>query len=420
MHNLNQKKEIKVIPKLLIVFTAFHALWISQVISLLGDQIHSIGMIWYINNNLGGLEGEMLYGFAMSLPMAIVSIFAGVIVDRFKRTSILFFTDITRAVIVGIMAMIFIFISPNLLVISFLSIILGVSGLLFKPAVQSLLPDLAGGDRDKLLKMDSWHLGTITIFSVLGPSLAGFITPYVNIETLLLIDSLTFIISALFLKVMMNKLKKEGNYKNPSLPKKGKIFSQAREGLSYIFTHKVIGPQFAIFPLFEAIMFAVPYLLPILISEHFQGNIKLYGIFLGLWALGRILGMSLVRKTTLIHHRGLIFSLNFIVQGTALIMVTFATNEYIAFVGFLMLGIPAGAATISLSSFIQTDMPNEMRGRIFAAMTSMVMCLTPLGPIGLGFLTKQTNIQFTFLTISILLIILGLIISSFKSIRSAK
>ncbi|MFB5269533.1 MFS transporter [Paenibacillus enshidis] len=400
--------------------TPFRYLWFGMMISLIGDHLNKVGLIWFVNNNFEGVKGGTTLGFSMAIPMAIVGIFAGVIVDRLNRTTLLLSADFIRAGIVLTMAALLITQTPNLYMISAFSIILGVVSLLFNPSVQSLLPDLAEGEHSKIVKMDAWILGTITTFSIIGPAIAGLLIPYVPIFIVLLIDGISFLLSAALIYLMTKELRKKGIDTHVPASKRKNILLDAKDGLSFVFKHPVLGPQFSVFPLLEAITYAIPFLLPALLSNISNGDSQYFGLLLGVWAVGRVVSMSIFPKTKLKNRRGIVFSLNLFIQAFALLVISLSSSLYFMFVGFFLLGLPAGAAMISMSSYVQGEMPKEMRGRIFSSMSSLAMFLIPLGTLVLGSCSQLYGTKNTLAFASLILVACGIFISSKKAVREIR
>lgn len=402
------------------VSVGFPFLWIGMIVSLFGDHLNEIGLIWYVNNSFHGISGTMSLGFSAAIPLTVVSLIAGAVVDRYNRTRILLNADLIRAALLAILVLELLLFRPNLIIISLFTILLGIVSMLYTPAVQSLLPDIAEGNQDKIIKMDAWILTTMSTVGVISPAIVGVLIPYLTIYWILGIDLFTFVFSFLMTWIMVKQLAKNGINIGKYLSKKPNLFKSAFEGFSFIFRNPVLGPQFTAFPMLEAIAFSLPYLIPSLIKNLPGGGGWVYGATLAFWAIGRVIAMSLFPKTTLKKHRGIVFSLNLIVQGAAIIVIALSGSMWQLFAGFFVLGLPGGAAMMSMSSYIQVEMPKEMRGRIFATMRSLAMVLTPMGTILFGILSLRYGVGSTLLYTGILVAIGGLYITSRKAIRQVR
>ncbi|MGM7684700.1 MFS transporter [Cytobacillus sp. Hm23] len=400
--------------------TAFQFLWLGLLISMMGDHLNKVGLIWFVNNNFEGSIANMTLGFSMAIPTAIVGIFAGVIVDRFDRTTLMFASDLIRAILLFLLVFIFIFFEPNLIVISLFSIMLGVVGLFFGPATQSLIPDVAGNDKNKISKMGSWILGTRTTLSSAGPAIAGILVPFIAIEWVLAIDGLSFVLSFIMLLFMQKKLKSLGVTTKVNVPKGSNLLKDAKEGLGFILKHPILGPQFMFYPILEAVAFSIPFFLPELIKTNIGHTAEIFGLSLGIWMLGRVVAMAIYPKSPISKNRGIAFTANLLGQGVALFIISTAESIPVLLLGFLLMGIPGGFVMISLQTYVQTNVPNDLRGRTFATMGALGMLLTPLGILIIGNLSEIVGVQKTFVYSSFLLFICGIFIATKRQIREVK
>jgi MFS transporter, DHA3 family, macrolide efflux protein len=174
-----------------------------------------------------------------------------------------------------------------------------------------------------------------------------------------------------------------------------------------------------VFLLLEGITMGVAYLLPVMLTAQKQ-DAKLFGILLGVYALGRFLGITSVKKLGLINRRGIVFTLNLILQGAALAVLSATSSPWIMIVSFLVQGIPSGAASISISTYVQDSIEPEFRGRIFSAIQSLSTILVPVSIVGLGAVAALIGVEHVFLLCSLVLVIGGLFLTTRKAVREAR
>src|SRR5262245_37813118 len=80
----------------------FTRLWLSQVISLLGDWFNTISLLALVSAYSPGSQGLAVSGLLLAryLPQMLLSPVAGVLVDRFDRKTLLVWSNWLRAVVV--------------------------------------------------------------------------------------------------------------------------------------------------------------------------------------------------------------------------------------------------------------------------------------------------------------------------------
>jgi MFS family permease len=395
--------------------TAFVLLFTALAVSLLGDHLHRVALTWTLANDLGGVAAGVALGIAMSLPVALFGVFSGVLVDRSDKTTLLLGMDLVRVAIVALITMAFLGATPSVPLVLTLALLLATAGVPFTPTVQSLLPEVAAGDGDRLVNLDAWVLGAMSVLSVAGPAIAGVLLTQVKVAWLFAFDGLSFAVSAVLIGLLRRTLRQASGPPGPR--QRRRLLTEARDGLAYLYRHPVLRPQYAAFPFMDSALYAIPFILPAFINARLHGGAASYGLLLAAVAVGRVLGMALVARTGLKRRRGLVFQANFLLQGAALLLVVLASTTWVAMGGFLLMGLPNGAAQVSMSSYIQMEVPRELRGRVFAALTSLVTWLYPVGPIVFGTLAAWQDARFALTAIAFTFFLGGAYIAGHPSVR---
>jgi MFS family permease len=370
---------------------AFLFLWTGYSVSLIGDYLYRVGLTWELAQR-GGPFAVAALGVAMTLPIALLGIFAGVIVDASDRLRLLIATDVVRAIIVAAMTALFILSAGNPLAIIVCAATLTTASALFSPALFSALPEIAGPDKDRLLGMNALIHGTTGLMGVVGPAVGGIVVSTAGVAWLLGFDAFSFAFSALMVVFVVIAIRARWGaartdtsvaISRPGVSPR-MVLGRAKEGLGFVLRHPVLRPQFMTFPFMEAGYFAIPLILPLFLAARGEGNSQLYGTLLALWAVGRVVGMTVIARTPLSSHRGRVLQFNFLAQGLALACFVFLPIPPLSWIAFVLLGVPSGASQIAMASFIQMEVPTDIRGRVFGALGSMVTWLMPLGPVVFG------------------------------------
>ncbi|MGE7604397.1 MFS transporter [Peribacillus sp. NPDC097675] len=214
--------------------SAFQYLWLGLYTSLIGNHLVKIGLIWYVNEKFIGTGGATALIISNTLPVALVAIFAGVLADSFNKKFLLYLGDLSQAFIMFLMFVLFTNIELSIIHIAVLSGISSLFSILYNPVSQTIISDLSGSNQEITIKMNSWILSTNSVLGVVGPAIGGLIITFLPINIILLINSITFVISALMTFFMDHKWKKEGVIiTTPSL-KSRNFFLEAKKGFGSI------------------------------------------------------------------------------------------------------------------------------------------------------------------------------------------
>src|SRR2546430_17166674 len=176
----------------------FIKLWTGQSISELGSQVSQLAIPWLAAVDLHASPlAFSLLGVLGFLPFILFALPAGVWVDRLRRRQILIVGDSARAVLLMLIPVLWfsgVLEIRQLLVLEF---VIGIFTVFFDVAYQSYLPALI--EREHLVDRNSMFHATVGIAQVGGPSLAGALIGAIPAPYAILVDSLSFMISTVFM-----------------------------------------------------------------------------------------------------------------------------------------------------------------------------------------------------------------------------
>ena len=393
------------------------ALWLGLSISLLGDTFYRVGLTWNVTADGAGAGRAALLGASMALPVAALGMFAGVVVDRYSRPATLIVTDVIRLVIVAQLGLWFLLGDPALPPVLVGAAVLAGSGVCFTPALQAWLPDLFP-DRDRLVRFDALVLSTVSAAGVVGPATAGLLYPLVGVGGLLVFDAVSFAVSAVAVGyVVRNRPPAAPTTEAPPRPR---LVRGVGEGLSFIFGNPVLRPQFSVYPFMECASYAVLFVLPAYLVSTDRATSWLFGALLAANAAGRVVGAWVIAHCFLRHHRGRVLSVNHIIQGLALGLFCLAPTPLLGLPAFLLMGLPAGAAQIAVSSWVQTNVERQLRGRAFGTLSALVLWLMPLGPVVFGWVGSWQSPRIALLATAATFCAGGAVILSARAVRTLR
>jgi MFS family permease len=173
---------------------AFSAMWLSQVISSLGDRIHQVALVFLVARatNSSPLALGLVFA-AMTVPATLVGPFAGALVDRWNRKWVMVGSDLARAVIVGLIPM-----ASGLSVGLVVVLVFGLSAVssFFRPARAAALPQVVA-DED-LLPANSAMWVADTVSDLAGYGLGGLFVAFLGSSLALAfwVDGASYLASA--------------------------------------------------------------------------------------------------------------------------------------------------------------------------------------------------------------------------------
>lgn len=180
----------------------FRYLWLAQVISLTGDWFNTIASVILINRYTDSSLAVGGLFLARALPPFLAGPFAGVVADRFNRKAVLIVADLLRAGIV--LGFLFVDRPERVWLLYVLSIVQFTVSAFFEPALAAILPTLIA--KEELLTANTLSSTTWSAMLTLGAAIGGVVAAIFGTRIALVIDSSSFILSALLvLQIAMPK-----------------------------------------------------------------------------------------------------------------------------------------------------------------------------------------------------------------------
>ncbi len=348
----------------------FTLLWVGQFISALGDATYSIALGFWILAVTGStaLMGTLMA--ASSLPRVLVSAFAGVIVDRSERKWLLILMDVVRGAVVILVGIAAYMGFAKVWMVFVAGVIIGLGGAFFNPAVSSSIPDLV--DRSRLVQANSVFNMIYTGSGLVGNSAGGFLYKVLGAPFMFLFNGVSYIASAvsiLFVRIPKIAQRVQRPHFFADL-KGGFTFAWGLRGLRATLISAGILNFFAVM----GIMLILP------LFERFKHlGPGLYGLLMAIFAGGLLLGFlfTSMRKFKAEERFG-VFSVCFVLMSISMIMLPVSLYfPLMAFFGILT-GFVNAISNALLGGVLQMTVPQDMRGKVFGLLNSIVGGLNPV------------------------------------------
>jgi len=204
-------------------------LWMAQIVSEMGDWFYSVAIFSFLLELTGSAQMVALAFLMQVLPQVFMAPTAGVINDRIRRRKVMMFADWARAAMV--LAMILVRTRGMLPLLYLLLLLESVCWSLFEPGSRAVIPNITKGDEVPIANAIS--SATWSFNFALGAGLGGLVLVTFGRETVFIVDSLSFVASALLIRAMKFAEPHADNL--PPLRVRDLIdFSPIAEGIRYV------------------------------------------------------------------------------------------------------------------------------------------------------------------------------------------
>jgi MFS family permease len=176
----------------------FRLLFAGQLVSVLGDALLPVALAFAVLDELDGSAGALgLVLAAQVVPMTFLVLVAGVWADRHSRRALMLGSDIGRAAVQALTAVLVLSGTAQLWQLIALSAAYGALEAFFRPAAGGLIPALVPAR--ELQQANSLMALAMNAGHVLGPAAAGVLIVALSPGAAIAVDAATFLVSAAFL-----------------------------------------------------------------------------------------------------------------------------------------------------------------------------------------------------------------------------
>lgn len=386
---------------------------VANLISRFGDSIDAIAFTWLVYQVTGKASWSAIIFAVNQLPGIFVQPFVGPIVERMNKKRVLVVTDIIRAVIVILLAGLYVTNNINAWVLLLFTIIISTVESFNIPAATAIVPSIINLDYYEYSSSLSKSLGTAV--ELVGMAVAGGILALFGVHTAIAIDAATFAISAVILSFVNMG---EAEISKAAMSAREYIGS-LKEGVSYVKDYKIIR-NFCILGAFaNAALVPINSLQGPMVSELMgQGPefLSFYGIslsvFIGVSSLAYPFISKKLEPLTTIVTAGLLVGLGvFSITFTRFFHDNAAMVYVIAFLSCMLIGVGAALLTSTLNvQFIKSVKP-EYLARVASIFNAIVGAASPVTSFIVGLVAAVFSISQIFTVSAIIYFVIFIVLA---------
>jgi MFS family permease len=367
-------------------YPAFRWFFFGQLISLLGSWMQTTALLWLAYRLTGSVLSLGAITFASFLPVLFLSLFMGVLVDRYPRRRLLLLTQSTFMVLAAVLAYLTFSgqVTYNILLI--LSLLLGVANALDMPARQAFFSDLV--DRDDLLNAIALNSSVFNGTRILGPALGGIVVATWGEAMAFGLNTLSFL--AVLLALLAMRLPPP-----PARPPSTGGAGELRQGLSYLRRDRPVLGLVVMIAAFSLLGFPASVLLPALAKEVLDLGVEGYGALMAAMGVGALMAgiLLVIRGQSVPRPRQLLFQR--FLFAASLIPLAVATTLPFVLVALVVMGYALIAQLTVTNTLVQLLAPDALRGRLVSAYTWALGGFWPLGALLFGAVGQRIGVPQT-------------------------
>ncbi len=374
-----------------------YRLWFfGQVISLFGTWMQSTaqGFLIYELTHSPAYLGYV--AFAAGVPTLLFTLVGGVVSDRIARRTLLIITQTCMMVLAFILAgLTFLgWVQPwHIIVLAFL---LGVANAFDAPARLALAPELV--DRKDLTNAIALNATMFNIATIVGPATAGLVYAAFGPEWCFFLNGLSFV-AVIIALILMNLPRQQDNIHRLAPLK------ELGDGIRYVIHKKTVLSLITLIGITSLFGFSFITLLPAWSVEVLGGGVEVNGLLNSARGVGALIAALGIASMGRGHLRGRILTIGTFI--TPLLLFIFSFISWLPLSLFVLMGI-GGALIIVvnlINSLIQTEVSDELRGRVMSIYSLTFFGTMAIGSLLIGEIAGLFNEQAALAFGSILLLV---------------
>jgi MFS family permease len=345
----------------------------GHALSVVGTWMQRVAQDWLV---LELTDDPVAVGTALALqflPMLLLGVWGGVLVDRFDRWKLLVVTQASSAVLAGVLAVTTLVGATTLGLVYVMAALLGLVTVVDSPARHTFVTDLVPpGDYVNAQALNSTIHNTGRL---VGPAVAGLVIAAAGAGAAFALNAVSF--AAVL--VGLARIDRSALHRTA---KAGRGRGQAVAGLRYAWGHPELRACLVLVAVVSLFSQNFRVILPVTAVEVLGGNAAIYGYLTSALGFGAVLGaVGAASSTTVTGRRLLAWT---VALGATNLLMAFAGQLAFALAGLVAVGVANIAFNTMARSLLQLRSAPEMQGRVMALHGLLNLGTTPIGGPLLG------------------------------------
>ena len=362
----------------------FQLYFAGQLISVAGTWMQVVAQGWLVYQLSQSELMLGIVGFAAAIPALLISPWAGVVVDRVNKRNLLVGTQTTAMVLAFILTFLTFTGLVQVWEIVVLAALMGAVNAFDGPARQAFVVEMVG--REDLPNAIAINSLMFQAARVIGPALGGLLLATVGTAWCFFINGVSFL--AVIVCLLLMRLTPRTQVLEIGSP-----WSDLKRGLHYVLLHRNIFALLTLALIFS--VFAISYntILPAFVDQVLHADATGYGLLNAFIGVGAMIGAFIMARYGERGQRG-----RWLVRMILLypfILLLFAFNTALLPALGLAAGLGVGFMLVftSINTLLQTNVDDQMRGRVMGLYTLTFFGFAPFGNLAIGTLAERWGLS---------------------------
>lgn len=386
----------------------FPGLLLTQI----GMWCQNVAISWII---LEITKSPLIMGgitFLNTIPLFLLSPFAGVITDKYNKRHLL----IAIQILFTLQALFITTISAcgflNLQSIIISGLLLNCIIAIDTPLRQSVFASFVE-DKNDLSNAIALNSACFNAARLIGPAAAGIIIANYNASACFFINS----ILAIPALILISRIKiKNINKENTTLKKT--VFQNLWEGLLYIEKEKVILTILIILSCVSLAGMTYPVLMPIYTKNILNANADILGFLMAATGFGALCSSFILASKKSLSELKSTMKTGLVIFGSSFICLGFFNIKPVSIITAFFLGAGMTAGITGINTILQSIVADNKRGRLMSIYTICYLGSASVSNLFAGTIAEYIGVKGAFIFFGVIILIIPLILFKTPQLKS--
>lgn len=352
----------------------FFTVWTGQSGSLFGSALVQFALVWWITLDTGSATVLALAFMAALVPQVAIGPFAGAVVDRSNRKSIMIVADGCIALATLALAILFWLDVVEIWHILAMLLVRSIGGAFHWPSFMASTSLMV--PKEQLSRVNGLNQAIFGIANIGGPAVGAVLLVLLPMQGILAIDIMTALLAITTLLLVA--------IPNPAIDRNAvrrSVMRDVGDGLRFVRRWPGAMMLIAVAAVLNFLFTPTDALLPILTLNHFGGGAEEFAALQVSIGLGMIIGGVALGVWGGFKRRMLTICFALAATGLATMAIGLAPSGWylMALAAIFATGAFVSIVNGALAAVMQAVIPAEMQGRVFSLISSSALAMTPLG-----------------------------------------
>ena len=362
----------------------FRLFWSGQTVSLIGTWMQTVGQGWLALELTNSAFLVGVVSAAGSFPVLLLSLYGGVIADRYSKLRIVI---ICQALLAAEAAALWWFTWTGRIGIGSLLALTTLNGVISAfeiPARQAMIVELV--TREDLVDAIALNSGGFNLARIIGPSIAAIVLAKWGVSACFGINAVSYV--AVLASLSLVKLPRWSPVENLVSP-----FEQLKQGFQYIRSNRAVSGMMGVVAVFSIFGFQYLSMMPVIARDVLHTGAGGYGLLLTFVGIGALTGALSLAALGARIKRGRLYNSTAYAYAGLIMLFSLMRSVHLAAVVLLFLGLAMLINGALSNGIIQSVVPDELRGRVIATYIFVYVGFPPIGSFLAGLIADWIGVE---------------------------